>query len=79
MQRFTATLVENKCKFLTILWQQKLAQVMIFKTETDKPFLETTALIERVLSRSGNNELVFLLGDRLNANGECEMAVTARI
>ena len=30
MQIFTATLVKNKCIFLTILLQQKLALVMSF-------------------------------------------------
>ena len=30
MQLFTATFVEKKCIFLTILLQQKLAQVMSF-------------------------------------------------
>jgi len=30
MQLFTATYFENKCVFLTILLQQKLALVMIF-------------------------------------------------
>jgi len=29
MQLFTATFVKNKCKFLTILWQQKLALTIV--------------------------------------------------
>ena len=70
MQLFTATLVKNKCTFLTILQQQKLALVMSFQQFSDRWEFET----EKV--QGARDEMVCWAGQKCTGAGKISQTHT---